>query len=91
MPKRINILTKHRIRKVIIELREIREDSKLNKVDSWNLEQATETIMQILEPDTVQAVPVVKGPKTYLEIRKNDRPGTTGGTLDEQVKTLNRC
>ena len=49
MSKRINILTKHRIRKVVIELREIREDSKLNKIDSWNLEQATETLVQILE------------------------------------------
>ena len=61
MPKRINILTKHRIRKVIIELREIREDSKLNRIDSWNLEQATETLVQILE-ESEKNDPKPKGP-----------------------------
>jgi hypothetical protein len=49
MAKRINILAKYRLKKVVAELKEIQKDSKLNKIDSWNLAQATEMIEQILE------------------------------------------
>lgn len=49
MAKRINILAKYRLKKVVSELKEIQKDSKLNKIDSWNLEQATGMVEQILQ------------------------------------------
>lgn len=70
MPKRINILTKHRLRKVVIELREIHEDSKLNKIDSWNLEQATGTLVQILE-ESKNNDPKPNGPPIY-EVKEGE-------------------
>lgn len=48
MAKKINILARYRLEKIVSELKEIQEDSKLNKIDTWNLGQAIGTIEQIL-------------------------------------------
>ena len=48
MAKRINILTRYRLERVIGELKEIRKDTKLNKIDDWNLTNIVESLEQIL-------------------------------------------
>lgn len=57
MAKRINVLARYRLAKVVSELKEIQKDSKLNKIDTWNLDKATEMIEQIL------SVPIKGDPK----------------------------
>lgn len=49
MAKRINVLAKYRLRKVVNELKDLQSDSKLNKIDAWNLNQATGIIEDILK------------------------------------------
>lgn len=49
MAKRINVLAKYRLGKVIAELKELQKDSKFNKIDEWDLSQATEMIENILK------------------------------------------
>ena len=59
MAKRINVLAKYRLSKVVVEMKGILKDSKLNKIDAWNLVQATDMVEQILElPETTKAADV---------------------------------
>jgi hypothetical protein len=49
MAKRMNILTIYRLSKVVAELKDLQKNSKLNKIDAWDLNQATEMVEQILK------------------------------------------
>lgn len=49
MAKRMNILTIYRLKKVVAELKDLQKDSKLNKIDTWDLGQATGMIEDILK------------------------------------------
>ena len=49
--KKLDVLTGHRLKKVVCELREILEDANLKKTDIWDLQQATDMIEEILECD----------------------------------------
>ena len=60
MAKRINVLVKYRLKKVVSELKEIQKDSKLNKIDSWNLEEAANMIQQILNEPSNHSSSTVK-------------------------------
>lgn len=46
--KGINVLTRYRLGKVVVELKDLQKDAKLNKIDAWDLSQATEIIESIL-------------------------------------------
>lgn len=54
MARRINVLTKHRLEKVESEMKEIYENSKLNKINAWNLQQAIDSVGLILEDPTAK-------------------------------------
>lgn len=56
MAKRINVLAKYRLGKVVAELKELQKDSKFNKLDEWDLSQATDMIEQILKGPVKQNV-----------------------------------
>jgi hypothetical protein len=57
MAKRINVLAKYRLGKVVVELKELQKDSKFNKIDEWDLSQATDMIEKILEGKKTQDAP----------------------------------
>lgn len=49
--KRLDVLTDHRLKKVVCELQEILENANLKKTDTWDLRQAVDMIEEILECD----------------------------------------
>ena len=49
MPRKINVLAAYRLGKVVAELKELQKDSKFNKIDAWDLAQATEIVEKILQ------------------------------------------
>ncbi len=53
--QRINALAKYRLERVLSELKSIQAESKFKKLDTWNLEQATEMIGQVVSPDKGKA------------------------------------
>ena len=48
MAKRLSTLTKFRLEKVAIELKEIRSANSFNKIDCWNLDQVIEMLLFVL-------------------------------------------
>lgn len=50
----LNILTRYRLGRVVTELKELQKDSKLNKIDAWDLEQATGMVEDILKEKKLQ-------------------------------------
>jgi len=49
MAKRLSTLTKFRLESVIRELKEIQTDQIFNKIDLWNLQQATGMLEYVLD------------------------------------------
>jgi len=49
--KRLDVLTDHRLKKVVCELQEILESASLKKTDTWDLQQAISMIEEMLEED----------------------------------------
>jgi len=49
MAKRLSTLTKFRLEKVVRELKEIQTDQTFNKIDLWNLQQATGMLEYVLD------------------------------------------
>ncbi len=49
--KRFDVLTIHRLKKVVCELQEILESASLKKTDKWDLEGVTATIKEVLGDD----------------------------------------
>ena len=49
--KRLDILTVHRLKKVMCELNEILENVNLKKTDRWDLEQVSVMIKDMLKND----------------------------------------
>lgn len=49
MAKRLSTLTKFRLESVVRELKEIQADYSFNKIDLWNLQQATGMLEYVLD------------------------------------------
>jgi len=49
--KRLDVLTNHRLKKIVCELQEILESASLKKTDVWDLQQASDMIKDILGGD----------------------------------------
>lgn len=49
MAKRLSTLTKFRLKSVVRELREIQAAHSFNKIDLWNLQQATGMLEYVLD------------------------------------------
>lgn len=45
----MNVLTRYRLSKVVAELKDLQKDSKLNKIDTWDLNQVTGMVEGILK------------------------------------------
>ena len=62
--KGINVLTRYRLGKVVAELKDLQKDAKLNKIDAWDLSQATEMVEGILKE---------KKPQNQKELGEKDQ------------------
>ena len=75
MAKRMNVLTRYRLKKVVAELKDLQKDSKLNKIDAWDLTQATEMVESILGEKKPQDVNSKRSPYDSINQKQQEELG----------------